>query len=155
VLCVDEKSPAPALERSAPLLPLGPHVPVRQSADYFRHGTATIFAALDMLTGKVKGVMNKGHQSKDCIVVLKQLDREGPEGKTPHLILDNYSTHTSKETARYLRGEQVKDRFVLHCIPAHSSWLNLVERWFAEIRNKRIRREIWESVAQLSRAIRE
>jgi transposase len=155
VLCVDEKSQVQALERSAPLLPLGPHIPARQSADYFRHGTTTIFAALDMLTGNVKGAMNKEHQSKDFITFLKKLDRECPKGKVLHIILDNYSTHTSKETNGYLLGENVAGRFALHFIPTHSSWLNMVERWFAEITNKRIRRESWESVAQLTKAIRE
>ena len=155
VLCVDEKSQVQALQRSAPLLPLGPHIPARQSADYFRHGTTTIFAALDMLTGNVKGKMNKEHKSKDFIAFLKKLDRECPKGKALHIILDNYSAHTSKETNEYLSPEKVKGRFVLHFIPTHSSWLNLVERWFAEITNKRIRRESWESVAQLAQAIRD
>jgi transposase len=150
VLCVDEKSQVQALERSAPLLPLGPHVPARQSADYFRHGTTTIFAALDMLTGNVKGTMNQEHQSIDFIAFLKKLDRECPKGKVLHIILDNYSTHKAKETKEYLSSDRVKERFVLHFIPTHSSWLNMVERWFAGITNKRIRRERWESVAQLT-----
>jgi transposase len=155
VLCVDEKSEVQALQRSAPLLPLGPHIPARQTADYYRHGTTTIFAALDMLTGNVKGKMNKEHKSKDFIAFLKKLDRECANGKVLHIILDNYSAHKSKETNEYLARENVKDRFVLHFIPTHSSWLNMVERWFAEITNKRIRRESWESVEQLVKAIRE
>jgi len=155
ILCVDEKSQVQALERNAPLLPLGPHIPARQTADYFRHGTTTIFAALDMLTGNVKGATKEQHKSADFIAFLKKLDRECEKGKELHIILDNYSAHKSKETNKYLTSEEVKDRFVLHFIPTHSSWLNMVERWFAEITNKRIRRESWESVAQLTRAIRE
>jgi transposase/transcriptional regulator with XRE-family HTH domain len=155
VLCVDEKSEVQALERSAPLLPLGPHIPARQTADYYRHGTTTVFAALDMLSGKVKGNINKTHKSKDFIGFLKKLDRECEKGKVLHIILDNYSAHTSKETNGYLSSDNVKGRFVLHFIPTHSSWLNMVERWFAEITNKRIRRESWESVAQLTQAIRD
>lgn len=155
VLCVDEKSQVQALERSAPLLPMGPHVPARQTADYYRHGTTTIFAALDMLSGNVRGKTNKQHKSADFIAFLKKLDRECEKGKVLHIILDNYSAHKSKETNRYLTSEKVKDRFALHFIPTHSSWLNMVERWFAEITNKRIRRESWESVAKLTKAIRD
>ncbi|MDR2510719.1 MAG: IS630 family transposase [Spirochaetaceae bacterium] len=155
VLCLDEKSEIQALERSAPLLPLGPHIPARQTVDYFRHGTTTLFAALDMLTGNVKGMMNKTHNSKDFISFLKKLDRECCAGKVLHIILDNYSAHKSKVTNAYLSQEKIKDRFVLHFIPTHSSWLNMVERWFAEITNKRIRRESWQSVGQLVKAIRD
>jgi transposase len=153
VLCVDEKSEIQALERSSPLLPLGPHVRARQSSDYYRHGTTTLFVALDMLTGNVNGKMNKQHKSKDFIAFLKKLDRENEKGKKLHIILDNYSAHKSVETNEYLAGKE--DRFALHFIPTHSSWLNMVERWFAEITNKRIRRESWESVQQLVKAIRE
>jgi transposase len=155
VLCVDEKSQVQALERSAPLLPLGPHIPARQTADYYRHGTTTIFAALDMLTGNVKGKINKRHKSEDFIAFLKELDRECEKGKVLHIILDNYSAHKSKETNEYLTSDKAKERFVLHFIPTHSSWLNMVERWFAEITNKQIRRESWESVEQLTKAIRD
>jgi transposase len=108
-----------------------------------------------MLTGNVKGKMNKEHKSKDFIMFLKKLDRECTKGKVLHIILDNYSAHKSKETNAYLTQEKVKDRFVLHFIPTHSSWLNMAERWFAEITNKRIRRESWESAGQLVKAIRD
>jgi transposase len=155
VLCADGKSEVQAPERSAPLLPPGPRVPARQTSDYYRNGTAAVFAALDMLTGNVKGKLNKTRKSKDFIGFLKKLDRECAEEKALHIILDNYSAHKSKETNEYLSRDEVKERFVLHFIPTHSSWLNMVERWFAEITNKRIRRESWESVAQLVKAIRE
>jgi transposase len=97
----------------------------------------------------------KTRNSKDFISFLKKLDRESRKGKTLHIILDNYSAHKSKETNEYLSSEKVKGRFVLHFIPTHSSWLNMVERWFAEITNKRIRRESWDSVQQLIKAIRD
>jgi transposase len=106
-----------------------------------------------MLTGNVNGKINKQHKSKDFIAFLKKLDRECEKDKELHIILDNYSAHKSAETNDYLTGKE--RRFVLHFIPTHSSWLNMVERWFAEITNKRIRRESWESVQQLVKAIRE
>jgi transposase len=152
VLCVDEKSQIQALERSAPLLPLMPHVPAGHSADYYRHGTTTLFAALDMLTGKVKGECSQTHNSKDFIRFLKKLDKVCEDGKELHIIVDNYSAHKSEETKKYLAGKA--GRFVLHFIPTHSSWLNMIERWFGELTNKRIRRESWESVNQLIAAIK-
>jgi transposase len=152
VLCVDEKSQIPALERSAPLLPLMPHVPARHSADYYRHGTTSLFAALDMLTGTVTGECTPTHNSTDFIRFLRKLDKVCEGGKELHIIVDNYSAHKSKETKKYLEGKA--GRFVLHFIPTHSSWLNMVERWFGELTNKRIRRESWESVKQLLEAIK-
>jgi transposase len=86
-----------------------------------------------MHSGNVKGKMNKKHKSKDFIVFLEKPDRECAKGKVLHIILDNYPAHKSKETKKYLSSEKVKGRFELHFIPAHSSWLNMVERWFAEI----------------------
>lgn len=152
VLCVDEKSQIQALERSAPLLPLLPHVPAGHSADYYRHGTTTLFAALDMLTGNVKEECVSTHNSTDFIGFLKELDKECKPGKELHIIVDKYSAHKSKETKKYLEGKT--KRFMLHFIPTHSSWCNMVERWFGELTNKRIRRESWESVKQLIAAIR-
>jgi transposase len=152
VMCVDEKSPIQALERSAPLLPLMPHVPARHSADYYRHGTTTLCAALDMLTGNVKGECAATHNSKDFIGFLKKLDKECEPWKELHIIVDNYSAHKSEETRKYVEGKG--ERFVLHFIPTHSSWLNMIERWFGELTNKRIRRESWESVKQLIEAIK-
>ena len=152
VLCVDEKSQIQALERSAPLLPLREQVPARQSADYYRHGTTTLFAALDVLTGNVQGECKREHKSKDFIAFLKKLDKQCEKGKMLHIILDNYSAHKSKETREYLAKKE--ERFSLHFIPTHSSWLNMIERWFAEITNKRIRRESWESVEHLVAAIK-
>jgi transposase len=153
ILCVDEKSQIQALERTAPILPMLPHVPERQTVDYERHGTTTLFAALDMLTGNVIGECMDRHTAHEYLGFLKKLDKTCEKGKVLHIIADNYSTHTTKEVKEYIASRE--GRFVTHFIPTHSSWLNMIERWFAEITNKRIRRESWESVAQLIKAIKE
>jgi transposase len=153
VLCVDEKSDIQALERSQPMLPFAEHSPQKMSNDYYRHGTTTLFAALDMLTGNVEGKINPCHKSKEFISFLRQLDRNNDKGKVLHIILDNYSAHKSKETNGYLAKHE--GRFVLHFTPTHSSWANMIERWFAEITNKRISRESWTSVEELTDAIKE
>jgi transposase len=153
VLCVDEKSQIQALERTQPILPLLPGVPERQTVDYERHGTTTLFAALDVLTGNVIGECKATHKAEDYIEFLKRVDKGSEKGKVLHIIADNYSTHKTKEVKEYIAS--VPGRFVTHFIPTHSSWLNVVERWFAEITNKRIRRGSWESVGQLIRAIKE
>jgi transposase len=152
ILCIDEKSQIQALERTQPILPMLPGVPERQSHDYYRHGTTTLFAALDALNGNIIGDCKERHTSEDFISFLKTVDRKSPKGKTLHVILDNYATHKKDTVKEYI--ESMDGRFVLHFIPTHSSWLNLVERWFAEITNKRIRRESWNSVEELITAIR-
>jgi transposase len=151
ILCVDEQSPIRALERTPPLLPLREHLPARQTADYERPGTTTLFAALNVLTGEVLGKCKDPHKSEDYIAFLKIIDKSCEAGKTLHIIADTYSTHKTKNVKAYL--ESVPGRFQTHVIPTHSSWVNLVERWFAEITNKRIRRESWGSVKALVRAI--
>jgi len=151
VLCVDEKSQIQALERSQPILPLLPGVPERQSHDYYRHGTTTLFAALNVLSGKVIGECRERHTADDYIAFLKRLDRRCPKKMTLHIIADNYRTHKTAEVREYL--ESRPGRFVEHFIPTHSSWLNLIERWFSEITTKRIRRESWDGVSQLEKAI--
>jgi transposase len=153
ILCVDEKSQIQALERTQPILPLMRNVPERQSIDYERHGTTTLFAALDVLSGNVIGDCKPTHNSKDYIQFLQKVDRSCSRKKVLHIVADNLSTHKTKEVYEYL--ESAAGRFVLHFIPTHSSWLNLIERWFAEITNKRIRRESWESVNQLIKAIKD
>jgi transposase len=152
VLCVDEKSQIQALERSQPILPLLPGVPERQSHDYYRHGTTTLFAALNVATGSVLGECKQQHKAVDYISFLKKIDRYNPKGKVLHLIVDNYSAHKSGKVAEFL--ESRPGRFVIHYTPTHSSWLNLVERWFAEITNKQIRRESWTDVAELKQSIK-
>jgi transposase len=153
ILCVDEKSQIQALERSQPVLPIIRNVPERQSVDYFRHGTTTLFAAMDVLNGKVIGECNGTHSAEDFIRFLKKVDKACIKGKELHIIMDNLSAHKTKAVSEYI--ESMTGRFVLYFIPAHSSWLNLVERWFAEITNKQIRRGSYESVIQLTKAIKD
>jgi len=153
VLCVDEKTQIQALERSQPILPVLRNVPGRQSVDYLRHGTTTLFAALDILSGNVIGDCGPTHRAEDFIRFLKRVDRACAKGKTLHIVTDNLSAHKTAAVREYLGS--VPGRFVQHFTPTHSSWLNLVERWFAEITNKRIRRGSFESVPQLIAAIRE
>jgi len=153
ILCVDEKSQIQALERSQPVLPLIRNVPERQTVDYLRHGTTTLFAALDVLNGKVIGDCKDRHTANDFIQFLKKVNKACAPKKVLHIVADNLSAHKTKAVNDYL--ESMPGRFVLHFIPTHSSWLNLVERWFAEITNKQIRRGSYESVAQLTKAIKD
>jgi len=153
ILCVDEKSQIQALERSQPILPMIRNVPERQTVDYFRHGTTTLFAALNYLTGNVIGECRDRHTSDDYISFLKKLDKECPKRKVLHIVTDNLSAHKTKAVYEFINSKP--KRFVMHFIPTHSSWLNLVERWFAEITNKRIRRGSFESVKELTKAIKE
>jgi len=150
VLSVDEKSQIQALDRTAPLLPLRPGIPARQSHDYKRHGTTTLFAALSLLDGKVIGECLPRHRSREFIRFLNKIDQETPAELDLHLIVDNYSTHKSPPVQRWLKRHR---RFHLHFIPTSSSWLNLVERWFGEITRKRIRRGTFNSVKELIVAI--
>ena len=153
ILCVDEKSQIQALERTQPILPIVRNVPERQSIDYERHGTTTLFAALDLLSGNVIGECMDSHKSEDYVKFLKKVNKNCEKDRVLHIVADNLSTHKTKLVCEYF--DSVPGRFVVHYIPTHSSWLNLVERWFAEITNKRIRRGSWESVSQLKQAIKE
>ena len=150
VLSVDEKSQIQALDRTAPLLPLRPGIPARQSHDYQRHGTTTLFAALSLLDGKVIGECLPRHRSREFIRFLNKIGQETPAELDLHLIVDNYSTHKSPPVKRWLKRHP---RLHLHFIPTSSSWLNLVERWFGEITRKRIRRGTFTSVKALIAAI--
>ncbi len=151
VLCVDEKSQIQALDRSQPVLPILPGTPARMSHDYKRHGTTSLFAALDIASGKVIGGLHARHRAVEFKKFLDQLDREVPAELEVHLILDNYATHKTPTIKRWLVRHP---RFVLHFIPKGSSWLNLVERWFAEITTKMLRRGVHRSVADLEADIR-
>jgi len=153
VFCVDEKSQIQALERTQPILPLRPGIPEQQTCDYYRHGTTTLFAALDIVSGRVIGECRSSHKATDYVAFLKKLDRSVPKGKTLHIIADNYAAHKAPAVKEYLAKKA--GRFVEHYIPTHSSWLNMIERWFAEITNKRIRRESWSSLKELEAAIRD
>ncbi len=150
VLSVDEKSQIQALDRTAPLLPLRPGIPERQTHDYKRHGTTTLFAALSMLDGRVIGECLPRHRSKEFIRFLKRVDAETPPEIDLHLIVDNSSTHKSPPVKRWLARHP---RF--HFIPTSSSWLNMVEAFFGQLTRKRIRRGTFKSVPELTAAILE
>jgi transposase len=152
VLCVDEKSQIQALDRTQPLLPLRPGVPARQTHDYKRNGTTTLFAALSMLDGKVIGDCMPRHRHQEFIRFLKKIDSETAPHLDLHLIVDNYGTHKHDAVEAWIRRHP---RFHLHFIPTSSSWLNMIERWFAEITENRIRRGTFQSVAALINAIDE
>jgi transposase len=126
VFCVDEKSQIQALERTQPILPLRPGIPEGQTHDYYRHGTTTLFAALNVASGKVVGKCRGSHKASDYVEFLKVLDRKAPKKKVLHIIADNYSAHKAPEVKEYLK--QKEGRFVEHFIPTYSSWLNMIER---------------------------
>jgi transposase len=147
VLCVDEKSQIQALDRTAPVFPMRPGIPERATHDYKRHGTSSLYAALDLTTGKVIGQLHSRHRAIEFKKFLQTLDREVPSELEVHLVLDNASTHKTPVIKRWLLAHP---RFVLHFTPTSSSWLNLVERWFAELTNKKLRRGAHTSVRQLN-----
>jgi transposase len=151
VLCVDEKSQIQALDRSAPILPMLPGVPERATHDYRRAGTSSLYAALDLATGTVIGRLHARHRAIEFKKFLQTLDRQVPDDLTVHLVLDNSSTHKTPAIHRWLAAHP---RFVLHFTPTSSSWLNLVERWFAELTNTKLRRGAHRSVRQLNADIR-
>jgi transposase len=152
VLCVDEKSQIQALDRTAPLLPLRPGLPERQTHDYKRYGTTTLFAAFNILNGKVIGHCLPRHRGQEFVQFLRELETEVPPELDIHLIVDNYGTHKSAAVQRWLKPKQ-RRRFHLHFTPTSSSWLNQVERWFALITQRMIRRGTFRSVVELESAI--
>ncbi len=152
VQCVDEKSQIQALDRTAPILPLRPGLPEGQTHDYQRHGTTTLFAAFNILNGKVTGSCLQRHRGREFVRFLHQLEKEVPSDLDVHLILDNYSTHKSAAVQRWLQPKK-RRRFHLHFTPTSSSWLNQVERWFGLITDKMIRRGTFHCVEELERAI--
>jgi len=153
VLCFDEKPQIQALDRTQPGLRLKKGRCGTMTHDYKRHGTTTLFAALNMLDGKVIGQCLARHRHQEFLKFLRHLDREMPKGLKLHLIVDNYSTHKHDTVERWLARRP--RRFQLHFIPTSSSWLNLVERWFRELTDKRIRRGAFASVPELITAIDE
>jgi transposase len=152
VLCVDEKSQIQALDRSAPILPLRPGVPERRTHDYVRHGTTSLFAALNVATGKVIGECHRRHRSQEFLQFLRTIDASVPTELDIHLILDNYGTHKTPRVRRWLAAHP---RFHVHFTPTSASWLNLVERWFALLSEKQIKRGAHRSTRALEDAIRE
>jgi transposase len=151
VLCVDEKSQIQALDRTQPILPLLPGVPERATHDYKRHGTSSLYAALDLTTGKVLGRLHHRHRAIEFKKFLQAIDAEVPAHLDVHLVLDNSSTHKTPAIKRWLAAHP---RFNLHFTPTSSSWLNLVERWFAELTTKLLKRGAHRSVPALNNDIR-
>ena len=152
VMCVDEKSQIQALDRTAPILPLRPGLPERQTHDYKRHGTTTLFAAFNILNGKVIGTCQDRHRSREFIRFLNHLENNLPADQDIHLIMDNYCTHKSAEVQRWLKPKK-RQRLHFHFTPTSSSWLNQVERFFALITGRMIRRGTFHSADELEQAI--
>ena len=151
VLCVDEKSQIQALDRTAPILPMLPGTPERATHDYRRAGTSSLYAALDITTGQVIGALHSRHRAIEFKQFLATIDRQVPAELDVHLVLDNSSTHKTPAIQRWLAAHP---RFQLHFTPTSSSWLNLLERWFAELTTKKLRRGAHRSVRQLNTDIR-
>ena len=151
VLCVDEKSQIQALDRTAPILPMLPGTPERATHDYKRAGTSSLYAALDLSTGKVIGALHSRHRAIEFKKFLQTIDQQVPVDLDVHLVLDNSSTHKTPAIHKWLAAHP---RFVLHFTPTSSSWLNLVERWFSELTTKKLRRGTHRSVRALNADIR-
>ena len=152
VLCVDEKSQIQALDRTQPILPLAPGLPERRTHDYMRHGTTTLFAALDLATGRVIAELHRRHRSKEFLTFLRTIEASVPAELEVHLIMDNYGTHKTPSVKAWLARHS---HFRVHFTPTSSSWLNLVERWFALISERQIKRGTHRSTIELERAIRQ
>jgi transposase len=151
VLSVDEKSQVQALDRSAPVLPMMPGVPERATHDYLRHGVTSLFAALDIATGQVISSLHRRHRSTEFRKFLDKIDKQVPADLDVHLIADNYATHKTDIIQNWLARHP---RFHMHFVPTSSSWLNQVERWFAELTTKLLQRGVHTSVQALEADIR-
>ena len=158
VLCVDEKSQIQALDRTVPILPMQEGRIERRSHDYYRHGTTTLFAALDIATGQVTAALKPRHRHQEFLAFLKQIERAyrhvlGADGKPVqlHLVMDNYAAHKHKNVKAWLTDNP---RFVVHFTPTHASWMNLVEVWFGIVERQAIRRGVFKSVKDLNAKIR-
>lgn len=152
VLCVDEKSQIQALDRTQPILPMAPGLPERRTHDYLRHGTTTLFAALDIATGKVIGQLHRRHRATEFLKFLAVLDHSIPADTPVHVVMDNYGTHKTAAVKRWFARHP---RFHPHFTPTSASWINQIERWFAEITRKQIRRGTHRSTRELEQAIRD
>jgi transposase len=153
VLCVDEKSQVQALDRTQPILPLRPGLPEQRTNDYERHGTTSLFAALDVATGKVIGKCHRRHRHQEFLKFMQTVDAAiPPDAGEIHLVLDNYGTHKTPAVVRWFVRHP---RYQLHFTPTSGSWVNQVERWFAQITEKRIRRGSFPSVTSLEKAIQD
>jgi len=152
VLCVDEKSQIQALDRTQPMLPLAPGIPEQRTHDYMRHGTTTLFAALDIATGEVIGELHRRHRSSEFLQFLRTIEANVPPQLDVHLVMDNYGTHKTSAINTWLARHP---RFHAHFTPTSASWINQVERWFATLSEKYIRRGTHRSTRQLEQAIRQ
>jgi transposase len=150
VLCVDEKSQIQALDRTQPVLPMQPHLIERRSHDYVRHGTSTLFAALEVATGQVTAALKPRHRRQEFLAFLKQVARAYPEDRL-HLVMDNYAAHKTAEVKAWL---EANPRISVHFTPTHASWMNLVEVWFGIVERQAIRRGVFKSVKDLNTKIR-
>lgn len=151
VLSVDEKSQIQALDRSQPVLPMMPGVPERQTHDYIRHGTTSLFAALDVASGFVIGKCYKRHRAKEFLSFLKEIDARAPGDLDIHIIMDNYATHKTNLVKAWLAR---RPRYHVHFTPTSASWINQVERWFAELTRKQLQRSAHTSVKDLEADIK-
>jgi transposase len=151
VLAVDEKSQMQAIDRTAPTLPIMPTTPARMTHDYVRHGTTSLFAAFDISSGSVIAHHYRRHRQQEFLRFLKLIDAAVPKELDLHLVLDNYATHKTPRIKEWLIRHP---RFHLHFTPTSGSWLNLVERWFAELTNRKLRRSAHRSVLELERDVR-
>ena len=151
VLCVDEKSQIQALDRTQPILPLAPGIPARRTHDYMRHGTTTLFAALDIASGEVIGELHRRHRSSEFLQFLRTIEASVPAALDIHLVMDNYGTHKTPKVRNWFARHP---RFHVHFTPTSASWINQVERWFATLTEKQIRRGTHRSTRQLEQAIR-
>lgn len=150
VLCVDEKSQIQALDRSQPVLPMRPGQPARHSHDYTRHGTTSLFAALDIATGRIIGECYPRHRAAEFCRFLDRIEANVPRDLEVHLIMDNYATHKTKLVRDWLAK---RPRWHMHLTPTSSSWLNQIERFFATLTEKQLRRSIHRSVGELRATI--
>lgn len=146
VLCVDEKSQIQALDREQPVLPMAPGVAERRTHTYIRHGTTSLFAALDIATGAVIGKCYKRHRSTEFLDFLKQIDTAVSKGRNVHLVMDNYATHKTPKIKAWLAR---RPHWHIHFTPTSASWINQVERWFAELTRKQLQRGVHRSTAEL------
>ncbi len=152
VLAVDEKSQTQAIDRTAPILPIMPTTPARMTHDYVRHGTTSLFAAFDIGSGSVIAQHYRRHRHQEFLRFLKLIDAAVPKDLDLHLVLDNYATHKTPKVKEWLIRHP---RFHLHFTPTSSSWLNLIERWFAELTNRKLRRSAHRSVTELEADVRQ
>jgi transposase len=151
VLCVDEKSQIQALDREQPVLPMMPGMPERRTHNYVRHGTTSLFAALDVASGFVIGKCYKRHRASEFLDFLKEIDARVPDDLDIHVVMDNYATHKTPRIKAWLAR---RPRYHVHFTPTSASWINQVERWFAELTRKQIQRGVHTSVNQLEADIR-